>query len=128
MVDGRAIASFRKSYPGIVIPDVIKDYSDFRLLAKKAQVQVDAGRANRESILGQTQEYMEMYRQLRDAVDVLDVRILTAIILPCACHAEPQKTGRGWVQVATLYRLLSLAVTTLKRRQRSTGRPPGSSC
>ena len=73
MVAGRAIASFRKSYPGIVIRDVIKDYSDFRLLAKKAQVQVDAGRANRESILGQTQEYMEMYRQLRDAVDVLDV-------------------------------------------------------
>ena len=35
-------------------------------------------------------------------------RILTAIILPCACHAEPQKTGRGWVQVATLYRSLSL--------------------
>ena len=37
-----------------------------------------------------------------------DLRILTAITLPCACHAEPQKTGRGWVQVATLYRSLSL--------------------
>ena len=46
--------------------------SDFRLLAKKAQVQVDAGRADRESVLGQTQEFMDTYRHLREAVDVLD--------------------------------------------------------
>ena len=72
MVAGRAIASFRNGYPGIVISDVVKDYSNFRLLAKKAQEKVDAGRTNRESVLAQTQEYMKDYRQLRDAVDVLD--------------------------------------------------------
>ena len=72
MVAGRAIVSVRKSYPGIVISEVVKDYSDFRLLAKKAQVQVDAGRADRESVLGQTQEFMDTYRHLREAVDVLD--------------------------------------------------------
>ena len=60
------------AFPGIVISEVVKDYSDFRLLAKKAQAQVDAGRADRESVLGQTQEFMETYRRLREAVDVLD--------------------------------------------------------
>jgi hypothetical protein len=58
MVAGRAIASFRKSYPGIVISDVVKNYSDFRMLAKRAQAQVDAGRADRESVLGQTREWL----------------------------------------------------------------------
>ena len=72
MVAGRAIASFRKSYPGVVISEVVKDYSDFRLQAKKAQALVDSGRSDRESVQAQTQEYMTAYRQLREAVDVLD--------------------------------------------------------
>ena len=72
MVAGRAIASFRNSYPGIVISEIVKDYPDFRLLARKAQELVDTGRTDRESVRAQTQEYMTTYRQLRDAVDVLD--------------------------------------------------------
>ena len=72
MVAARAILSFRNSYQGIVISEVVKDYTDFLMMAKKAQAMVDAGRTDRESVLAQTKEFMASYRQLRDAVEVLD--------------------------------------------------------
>ena len=41
----------------------------------------------------------------------LELRTLTEITLPCATRANPPTTGCAWVQLATLYRSLSLDST-----------------
>ena len=43
------------------------------------------------------------------------LRTLTKITLPCAKRAKPEKTGCAWMQLATLYRALSLAVKRLRQ-------------
>ena len=51
---------------------VVKDYPNVRALAIRAQATLAQGRGNRASAQQQTTEYMELFRQLRDAVRVLD--------------------------------------------------------
>ena len=56
------------------------------------------------------------YETLRNAI----LRTLTKITLPCAKRAKPEKTGCAWMQLATLYRALSLMKwleTSINHRQ-----------
>ena len=65
------IARFQDDYKGVVVSRVITDYPNVRALAIRAQAVLAQGRSDRTSAQQQTAEYMELFRQLRDAVHVL---------------------------------------------------------
>ena len=66
------IGRFQDDYKDVVVSRVVKDYPNVRALAIRAQATLAQGRGNRASAQQQTTEYMELFRQLRDAVRVLD--------------------------------------------------------
>lgn len=72
MFAASAVLSVHAAYPNIVISEVVRDYHEFRVRAKRAQDLVNRGRADRASVLDHTHAYMEAFRGLREAVDVLD--------------------------------------------------------
>ncbi len=65
------IARFQDDYRGVVISRVIKDYPNVRALATRAQAMLAQGRAGRASVEQQAAEYMDLFRELRDAVHLL---------------------------------------------------------
>ena len=66
------IGRFQDDYKDVVVSRVVRDYSNIRALAIGAQATLAQGRGSRASVQQQTTEYMELFRQLRDAVRVLD--------------------------------------------------------
>lgn len=66
------IARFQDDYRDVVVSRVVRDYPSVRALAIGAQATLAQGRGHRASAQQQTTEYMELFRQLRDAVRVLD--------------------------------------------------------
>ena len=66
------IGRFQDDYKDVVVSRVVRDYPNVRALAIGAQATLAQGRGNRASAQQQTTEYMELFRQLRDAVRVLD--------------------------------------------------------
>ena len=72
MFAARAFLVVRDAYPKIVISEVVRDYPEFRVRAKRAQDLVNRGRADRTSVLQHTEAYMATFRGLRDDVDLLD--------------------------------------------------------
>ena len=65
------IARFEHDYRGVVIGLEIKEYPNLRALATRAQGTLAQGRAGRASVDQQAAEYMDLLRQLRDAVHLL---------------------------------------------------------
>ena len=65
------IARFQDDYRGVVISRVIKEYPNVRALATRAQATLAQGRTGRASVEQQAAEYMDLFRQLRDAVHLL---------------------------------------------------------
>ncbi|MYN67234.1 MAG: hypothetical protein F4X11_19760 [Acidobacteria bacterium] len=66
------IGRFQDDYNDVVVSRVVRDYPNIRALAIGAQATLAQGRGSRASVQQQTTEYMELFRQLRDAVRVLD--------------------------------------------------------
>ena len=65
------IARFQDDCRGVVISRVIKEYPNVRALATRAQATLAQGRTGRASVEQQAAEYMDLFRQLRDAVHLL---------------------------------------------------------
>ena len=65
------IAHFQDDYRGVVISRVIKENPNVRALATRAQATLAQGRTGRASVEQQAAEYMDLFRQLRDAVHLL---------------------------------------------------------
>ena len=68
-----SIRAFRQDYKDIVVGDVVPDYADKLVLAKNAQDLLASGRSGRSSATGQVSDYMDTFRELRTALDKLEV-------------------------------------------------------
>ena len=63
---------FRQTYKKLDVSDVVPDFRERILKARRAQKLIVRGRADRESAEQHTSQYMEAFRDLSDSLDVLD--------------------------------------------------------
>lgn len=67
-----SIDQFRKDYKDIVVKDVVDDYASIVVQARKAQDLLARGRSDQMSSSERASCYMETFRQLRDASEMLE--------------------------------------------------------
>ena len=67
------IGGFREQYKTIVVGTVVDGYTEILLREKQARDLISRGRHDRASVQDQVNEYMDMFRRLRDDVDRLQV-------------------------------------------------------
>lgn len=67
-----SIDQFRKDYKNIVVKDVVNDYTSIVVQARKAQDLLARGRSGQMSSSERASCYMETFRQLRDASEMLE--------------------------------------------------------
>lgn len=67
-----SIDQFRKDYKNIVVKDVVDDYTSIVVQARKAQDLLARGRSDQMSSSERASCYMETFRQLRDASEMLE--------------------------------------------------------
>ena len=67
-----SIKQFRKDYEDIVVKDVVDDYASIVVQAQKAQGLLARGRSDQMSSSERASCYMETFRQLRDASEILE--------------------------------------------------------
>lgn len=63
---------FRTGNKGLVVSEVVPSYSAMRKLARDAQDMLVKGRSGRLSTVQQVRSYMDVFRQLRDALATLE--------------------------------------------------------
>ena len=63
---------FRTDNKGIVVSEVVPSYSEMRKLARGAQDMLVKGRSGRISTVQQVRSYMDVFRQLKDALATLE--------------------------------------------------------
>lgn len=64
--------AFEGDYRDVSISEIVPDYVNMRKLAKRAQQKLVEGRLNRASPQEHTNGYMEVFGELRDAMDTLE--------------------------------------------------------
>ena len=67
-----SIDQFRKEYKNIVVKDVVDDYVSILVQSRKAQDLLARGRSDQMSSSERASGYMETFRQLRDASEILE--------------------------------------------------------
>lgn len=67
-----SIDQFREDYKNIVVKDVVDDYASIIVQARKAQDLLARGRSDQISSSERASCYMETFRQLRDASEMLE--------------------------------------------------------
>ena len=68
----RSIAQFQKDYKDIVVAEVVPTYGDCKAMARKAQDLLTRGRSKEVAAIETASEYMDAFRKLRDASDLLE--------------------------------------------------------
>lgn len=63
---------FRQRYKDVVVGDLVDGYNDMKVLAKKAQNLLVRGRTDDIPAKARVSDYMDVFRELRDAVETLE--------------------------------------------------------
>lgn len=69
----KGISNFHKDHRSENVSAVISNYAEILLEAKNAQKKLARGRSERQSVEQHVGEYMEIFRGLRDKLDLLEV-------------------------------------------------------
>ena len=68
----RLLKQFDRDFKDVVVSDTIPSVLEIRKLGAHAAAKLSCGRLDRESPAAQVQEYMEMFKKLKDGVDILE--------------------------------------------------------
>ena len=68
----RLLKQFDRDYKDVVVSNTIPSVLEIRKLGAQAAAKLSGGRLNRKTPTAQVQEYMEMFRELKDGVEILE--------------------------------------------------------
>ena len=107
------LTGFRERHTGLIISGTIPDYPKLLAAAQKAGRKLVEGRSNRKSPEDQTDEYMAVYRELRDYKDLLEAYEGDLILRRTR---ELRENRRYVIRVALILLgiLISIALTILR--------------
>ena len=106
MHEVEVIQEFRQAYKTIVIGDVVPDYQERIVKVKSAQKLLIKGRSDRVSVEEHVSQYMEMFRELGETLNLLD-----AARDDLNAKKDAQDSRWRWAVVTALLALLGILVT-----------------
>ena len=68
----RLLKQFDRDYKDVVVSNTIPSVLEIRKLGAQAAAKLSRGRLNRQSPTAQVQGYMEMFKELKDGVEILE--------------------------------------------------------